>query len=387
MMWQLGNGCVIIRLKGRNLERLLNALRGDGVALSRIVRLSEDEMRLTMPAKDFRKIRRHANKLRCKVHIEQRGGAPFVARRAFKRPVLWIGCLVGIAVLALTSTRIWIIRIEGNSRVAEATIQRALAQHGLYRGAARPKATFDALADAVAAYDERIAWIGLDLDGVRLTVNVIEAKYDMLAIDPTVPCNVVAVKDGVITQILTLDGATDFAPGDLVRAGDVVISGLVSLPDIEEPMRVRARGLVKANVYYFSEHAQPLTATERRATGKTAAYRRVVLCGMTLSESKAPFTDFEIEGLSQTLLRVPFLPITILEGRYCEMAELPCELTVPEAAELALVEAEKGAMLRVPSDAAIAQKTSDWIFVDGLVIATCAVVTEESIGLTEELPY
>lgn len=386
-MWQLGNGCVIIRLKGRNLERLLNALRGDGVALSRIVRLSADEMRLSMPARDFRKIRRHANKLRCKVHIEQRGGAPFVVRRVIKRPVLWIGCLVGFAVLALASTRIWIIRIEGNSRVADATILRALTQQGLYAGAVRPKVTFDAVADAVAAYDERIAWIGLDLDGVRLTVSVLEAEYGMLAIDPTAPCNVVAVKDGVITQILAFEGAAGFAVGDYVRAGDVLISGAVALPDIEEPMRVHARGLVKANVYYFSEYAQPLAGTERMATGKTAAYRRVEICGLTLSESEAPFADYEIDGITKTLLRVPFLPISICEGRYCEMAELPSELSIPEAVELALVSAENGAMLRVPSDAAITQKTSDWIVYDGLVVATCAVVTEESIGLTEELPY
>lgn len=386
-MWQLGKGCVIIRLKGRNLERLLNALRGDGVALSRITRLSADEMRLTMPAKDFKKIRRHANKLRCKVHIEQRGGAPFVARRAIKRPVLWIGCLVAIAALALASTRIWVIRIEGNSRVAVATLQRALAQSGLHVGAARPKDTFDTLADTVAAYDERIAWIGLKLNGVCLTVSVSEAEYDMLAIDPKLPCNVVAVKDGVLTQILTLEGATDFKVGDYVRAGDLLISGTVILPDVEEPMRVHARGVVKANVYYFSEFAQPLIGTERMATGATAAYRRVEICGMTLSESEAPFADYEIEDLRQTLLRVPFLPITVWEGRYCEMAELPTELTVPEAVELALVGAENGAMLRVPSDAAITQKTSDWFVMDDLVIATCAVVTEESIGLTEELSY
>jgi similar to stage IV sporulation protein len=374
-------------LKGRNLERLLNALRGEGVALSRITRLSADEMRLSMPAKDFKKIRRHANKLRCKAHIEQRSGAPFVARRAIKRPVLWIGCLVAFAALALCSTRIWVIRIEGNTRVAEATIQRALTQHGLHIGAARPKRTFDALADAVAAYDERIAWVGLKLSGVCLTVSVLEAEYDMLAIDPTLPCNVVAVKDGVLTKILTLEGVTSFKVGDYVKAGDLLISGTVTLPDVEEPMRVHARGVVKANVYYFSEYAQSLVGSERLATGATAAYRRVEICGLTLSESDAPFADYEIENLSRTLLRVPFLPITVWEGRYCEMAELPTELSIPEAAELALVAAENGAMLRVPSDAAITQKTSDWFVADGLVIATCAVVTEESIGLTEELSY
>ncbi|MDO4572104.1 MAG: sporulation protein YqfD [Clostridia bacterium] len=384
-MWQLAKACVIIRIKGRNAERLLNALRGAGIPLRRVMRLSQDELRLSMDAKDFKRIRRHAGKLHCRVHIESRGGAPFRLMRLFRRRALWIGLLAGFCAMAAASTRVWFISVEGNRRVAETTIRRALEAQGIRAGAARPDSDFDALADALAAYDERIAWIGLDLDGVRLRVEVVEAEEDMLRLDPSLPCDVVAVKDGVITRMRALEGEAMFAVGDLVRAGDVLISGTVPLADIPEPLLVHARGLVTASVYYFSEYAQPLVAKERAATGRTAPYRRICLAGLTLFESEPPYADYEIENGPETLLRLPLLPVRVQAGEYIEMAERERTLSVEEAAELALVEAEKGALLRVPSDARITQKSSEWTERDGLVVATASVVAEESIGMTKEM--
>lgn len=384
-MWKLGKACVIIHINGKNAERFLNAMRGEGVPLSHITRVTKDELRATMPAKDFRRVRRHAGRLHCRVHIEDRGGAAFIALRLYRRRMLWIGGLAGLALLIAASTRLWHIRVEGNVRVSETTIRRKLAQHGLVVGAARPSGAFDALADAIAAYDERIAWVGLDLNGVCLTVRIKEAAYDMLALDPSVPCDIVAVKDGVVTEISALDGAAAFSVGEQVHAGDVLISGIIELADIPEPMFVHARGAVKASVYYFSEYAQGLSATERAPTGATSAYRRVSLCGLTLYESKAPYADFDVAECRETTWRLPLLPVTVWEGEYSEMAMQACELTPAEAAELALVEAERLALLRVPSDAAIVDKINDWTLRDGVVIATCAIVTKESIGLTKEI--
>lgn len=365
----------------------MNALRGEGVTLSRILRVAPDELRLSMPARDFRRIRRHAGKLHCRIHIEGRGGAPFLLMRLYRRPALWLGCLIGFALLIAASTRLWFVRIEGNARVSEATIRRALDAQGLKPGAPRPDGDFDAAADAIATYDERIAWIGLDLDGVCLTVHVMEAAYDMLALDPTVPCDVVAVKDGVVTSIRALEGAAMRAVGEYAYAGDVLISGIVELTDIPEPLLVHARGLVKANVYYFSEYAQPLATLDRGETGASAAYRRVTLCGYTLYESEPPFADYEIAACEERPAHLPLLPVSVFAGEYREMAPVQRELTPAEAAETALVEAEKGALLRIPVDAAIVEKTSEWQERDGLIVATCGIVTEESIGLTKEIGY
>lgn len=386
-MWKLGRACVIIHIKGRHAERLLNALRGEGVMLSHIMRVAPDELRLSMRAKDFRRIRRHAGKLHCRVHIERRGGAAFIARRLYRRRALWIGCLMGLALIVFASTRLWFIRVEGNERVSETTIRRALAQQGLWAGAGRPDGAFEAMADAIAAYDERIAWIGLDLNGVCLCVHVKEAEFEMLALDPDIPCDVVAVKDGIITEIRALEGAAAFLPGERVYAGDVAISGIVELADIPEPLLVHARGLVKANVYYFSEYAQPLSAEERRPTGASLPYRRVAVCGLTVYESETPYADFDVTDCRETLLRSPLLPISVCDGLFVEMSLQTIALSAAEAAATALTEAETGALLRIPTDAAIIGKTSDWREQDGVVIATCAVITEESIGMTKEIGY
>lgn len=112
-MWKLGKGCVIIRVSGKRAERMLNALRGDGVALRHVRRESPDAILLTMPAKDFRRVRTHAKRLNCRAHILSRQGAPFILLRLLRHKALWITGLVGIALLLIASTRIWRIRIVG----------------------------------------------------------------------------------------------------------------------------------------------------------------------------------------------------------------------------------------------------------------------------------
>ncbi len=384
-MWYFLRGCVIIRINGRKPERLLERMREAGIELRDVRSLGPYEVEAALPAGDFRRLRTLARKSRCRVHIVGKRGLPFHTRRVWRRPALWVTALLALGLIAFASTRILTVRVVGLERVPEALVLRALRERGVYVGSPKPDEELLSLAAYVRGYDARIAWAEIKLNGVILTAEIVENPREVVFLDSDVPADVCAVKDGVITYVEAYEGKALVAKGDSVSAGDVLISGMIELPDTAGSLLVHARGRVMANVYYFGEAAADATAPALVDTGNSASYRKVLVCGLTLYESKSFYEKYEIRDVVARPVTNWMLPVTLCTGTVCEQAYAEVALSLDEQKQSALIEAEHLALLRVPKDAAIVHKTSAVFEHDGLVSAVVGVMTEESIGLKREM--
>ena len=105
-----------------------------------------------------------------------------------------------------------------------------------------------------------------------------------------------------------------------------------------------------------------------------------------LFESDIPFASYRLTDTQSDTLRGAVLPLRVVTGVCEELTMQTRQLSASEQKELAAYEAEEGAMLRVPSDASIVEKTITYTEYDGCLIAVVCVVTEETIGIQKELP-
>lgn len=267
---------------------------------------------------------------------------------------------------------------------------RALAEQGLKRFCAYPNRPLSDIALEARLYDERIAWLSLMLTGSRLYVQVTESERLVTTSDPAAPCDIVAVKDGILTDVSVLTGRTMRSVGERVRAGDVLIMGEF-LPDtneeVLEPMRVHARGRILANVYYCAEYTAEATETVPVESGNAAPYRRISVCGRTLFETPPPFALYEVQNIAAHTVTDAMLPVTVLTGDYAEltMREMPCDSA--RRIEEALFGAEQLAYLKIPKDAVIVDKQQRIVELQGVTVGVVGVVTEESIGLEKEIAH
>ena len=387
-MWQFVKGCVIIQCTGRNLPRFLNLLRSNGVRVSDARSLPEGGMRLTVPARDFARIRPLVRQSACRVHIVSRGGLPFLLWRIQRRPVLWIGMAITVCAMLFLSTRIVHIRVEGIRRLPEELVLRALSEQGVERFGAYPNRNLEDIASMMRLYDERIAWVSLALSGNCLRVDVTETEPSVSTVDSDTPCDVVAVKDGVIKKLEVYEGHSTFSVGDAVSAGDVVITGEF-FPEtnevVEAPMRVHARGSVEAEVYYFSEYAAEPTETVLLDSGNSVPYRKITLWGMTLSQTEIPYAEYEIRHVVTRPFAQSVLPVMVAEGLCYELTEQTRDRTRAEQIEFALTCAEQLAYLKIPKDAEIVDKRKRTTVSDRVVIAVVCIITRETIGLSREI--
>jgi len=386
-MWQLMKGYVIIQIKGKDAERLLNAIRAHGISMADIRRIDRHTVHCRLRAADFKHLHRIARKSRCRIHILSRGGTVFRVRRILRQKTLLISLAVVFSLILFFSTRICFIRVVGCERIAEKTVLRALESLGVSVGRPRKGLSFPELNTQLLAADERIAWAGLSLDGVILTVEIEEAVLVPDAINPDIPCDIVAVKDGVIVSVTAHGGVPAVKTGDIVHAGDVLIRGDLTREDSQSPLFVHAYGEAIAEVYYFSQAAVLSEVLEPQPSGRTEPYRAVQLGGRAFYESKTSFAAYEKANVACENLFGCCIPLTLLSGEYAELTEQSVMLDESEMRSRAAAEAEQNAMLRIPKDAKIIEKSVIYAEHDGCLIAVACIVTHESIGLKKEISY
>jgi len=381
------NAYVIIRLSGNRTERLLERMRCSGIPIYAIDRITDDTIEFSMRASDFHRLHPLARNSRCHVHIVRKMGTAFTLKRVLQRRALWISCLILFGLVFTASTRILYIDVQGCSKVAEQTVIRALETHGLKIGASRKGWDFPTLNNQIRLYDDRIAWVGLSLDGVVLHAKIVEMIPTTEEDDSNAPADVVAKKDGIVTRIETSSGRSCVLVGQSVLAGDTLISGDLTREDSQYPVYAHGSGLIYAKVAYTAEAIAGLEDTVLSDSGNSVIYRQVRLGNRILFTSEIPYKHHVLRDCKETLATDTFLPLRVMEGLCCEQTEQPVSRTTEEMAEAAIVDAERIAMLKIPKDASIVEKHAVWAKSDAQVIGIVTIITEESIGMTKEISF
>ncbi len=384
-MWKIKDACVIIQINGGGAERFLNLAAGAGIPMREVAFQGRGAVRVTMRARDFRRLRPICRQTRCRVEIVERVGAPYRVHMLVRRKTLWIGCALALLLLGFLSTRILVISVTGAVRVPASVVLRALGEEGVSLFAPRGGLHLPGIADKVRVYDERIAWAGIDLDGVVCHVRIVEAEPIPALPDTETPCDIVAAKDGVVEEIAPLNGKACFAKGQAVRAGDVLIRGDITREGETERLLVTARGEVLARVYYYAEATVEATEEALTETGARAPYRGLRIGKWMLSETKPPFSEYIVSELAQTGPLGAVLPIRLETGAFIELALGRRSLTKAEQIEKALSEAAMRAYDKLPRDAAIVEQQSGYVELDGCVKGVVCIVTRESIGIRREI--
>lgn len=173
-----------------------------------------------------------------------RRGLPVLVLAILRRPGLVAGAVAALLLLCLSPLFLWDIEVTGNELLSCAEIEQELALAGLSRGAFLPRVDADRVAGDLRLADARLAYVKVNLRGTVASVQVREAKISPPETVPS-PAHLVAAKDGVITLPLVFEGQCLVREGEIVRAGQLLASGLI--PSENNGTRVtRAAGQVLA---------------------------------------------------------------------------------------------------------------------------------------------
>lgn len=385
-------GQVRVRAECAFPERVLNLCGARELAFWDLEWESGTAFTCRMSRKDWKTLQRVGRNLDCEFDLVGLEGAPYFLLRFRHRQTLAVG-LVGCALaLFLGSFFIWDFQVEGNETVPTEEILRALEKNGVGLGTFGLSLDGENIRNHVLLDVPELSWIAVNVSGCRANVQVRERTPPPVMIDRREPCNLVARRAGLVKKIQTIGGVACVIPGSAVTEGQLLISG------VEDTDTVGARvlagmGKVEARTWYDLTVSMPLTAMEKRWTGKEKTGVSLIFGTWRIKF----FSNSSIEGAEYdkitsrhplSLLDVP-LPVTLVveKWRFYEPVPTPQDAAGTEKAAEAILTAQLREMVEpygeVKSTLCSSRQRGDTLIVT--LSAECLEEIGESVPIyTEE---
>lgn len=339
---QFFSGTVSFRADGDFPERFMNLSERHGIRLFSVKR-TDNGITGKMPSSDYRRIRPVAMRTGMRVRITKKTGLPFIILPYRKRPGIPVGIVLFILTVFLLSRFVWIISFPDVDEALAAEIKEAAYNAGIRPGARRSFLDGQALSNRIELDVDGISWASVNIFGSNVTIDVREYEKFISEINDNEPCNIVASKPGIITEIHALQGEACTEKGKIVDSGELLISGVIEDASSTVSM-VHASGTVLARTDHRFTKTVSFFQSEPLETGRIIKIRRMTLFDVELPLyiGKLPHGDFRKERTERPVtIGNLTLPMTIINETWRETKVMEHCISKKEAEKRALEAVEK----------------------------------------------
>jgi len=390
-LWNYIRGYVIILVEGYFLEKFINICAHRQIYLWDIKRQNSCVMALKVSIRGFKMIKPVAKKSRCRVRIMKKKGLPFIFNRYKRRKTFLIGAVLFLVSFYVLTSFVWVVEITGNKKLESSYIEAQLASMGVKPGVLKFNINPDKVVNDMMLNNDDLSWISVTVKGTKVKVQVVERTKPPALINKNEPCNIVALKDGVIKSIIVKDGQEMVKVGDTVTKGQVLISGSISIKNQEGRTRlVHAMGTVKARTWYEEECPIVTTVTEKVRTGNKKDNYSIILFSkrINLFHDEEIFENYDKIEIKKRLQIGDdlVLPIGYIVDRYYEHNIVSKTIDFEDAKRIAADTAYKKVLERIPADAEKVKTNLNVVQKDnGETLAKVTVECIEDIGFAERI--
>ncbi len=277
-------GYLIISVSGFSVERFINLAMNRDILLMDI-KYNKSTVTMKVSIKGFKLLKPIAKKTKCRIKIVEKKGVPFFIFRYRKRKILFFGFIIMIIVLYLLSSRVWLITYTGLDRIEKNEFESYLKRQGLYVSCKKRGLDKEKIKENISKDFKEVAWVNIDFVGTKVDVFIKETIVVKEKDDYETPSNLVAKKDGVIDNIVVETGIAKVKPLDVVKKGDILITGEIDVKEDEFGVLksyVPSNGDVLARTNYEFEFFVPYEYEEKAYTGKEKNDSRYIVFGKNI---------------------------------------------------------------------------------------------------------
>lgn len=222
-------GYVRIRIEGYSPERFLNLCSYHNIDI-RGLSPCDKGYEMYISAGDFKKLKPLVKKTHTKIRVCKKCGFPFYMLKNKRRKIFFAGAVLFVILLNIYSLFIWDIHFEGNVRRTDETLAGFLSEDGIKPGMLKKTVDCEGIVKNIRKEYNDIVWASASIEGSRLKIQIkentdtySEETVDTSEIDKAT--DLVAIKDGIITEMVTRAGIPQVHIGDSVKKGDILVLG------------------------------------------------------------------------------------------------------------------------------------------------------------------
>ena len=198
-----------------------------------------------------------------------------------------------------------------------------------------------------------LEWIEIERVGTKYVVNLTERVINEEKTDNT-PKDIVASKDALIMYIVNKNGTAIKEVNELVKKGDIIISGNILRGEDVIDM-VEARGEIYGEVWYTVTTTVPYEFTEYVKTGEVVNHIYLDLFGTKITLMGKYDTNMSLNETT-TLIDKPYLFFKVIKERMELYKYKTYKLTKEEAKKEALKRSDKAVTNKLDMDEYILDK-------------------------------
>ncbi len=260
-----------------------------------------------------------SKKYGCAVIVKSKHGIPYILDKYRARTGILAGLIFMTLFLTIMPNFIWKIEIEGNEKVSSDYIKSKLAEIGVHEGVFFPTLKLVPLQKQLELEFSELSYFAINRNASKLTVQVRELNEKIEILDNDQPCNIVSTKTGQITSIIAKYGKKMVKVNDVVKKGDVLISGFIEYErENTQPRYVHAAGQVMAQTFDVKTFSQEYVEN-RKVYLEEIEKKSLNLFGLNipLDFNKTPKGSFDIETKTDNVSVFGYnLPIVITQQTY-----------------------------------------------------------------------
>lgn len=259
-------GYVNIVVEGFFIERFINTCISKKIFFWKTNRMKSTAFSANIGIRNYKEVVKIAKKCQCKIRITNKNGLPFLLNKYRKRKIFVLTLGIIIVGIITIFNFIWNIEINGIDGIKQKEIMEFIQNEGINIGKYKNNIDLQSLINKIRIERDDIAWVGMEIKGTNLIINVAEADKKPEIINEDEYCNVVADKDGIIVKVKAQNGTPAVEQGTTVKKGDILIQGWLEGKHTENRY-VHAEGEIIAKVWYSEKEKVYYKQTYENQTG------------------------------------------------------------------------------------------------------------------------
>jgi len=223
--WNAVDGMVTAELTGADPGESLQIINGRNIRLYRVEWAGELTVQFRCSRRHRKEINAICGKRGDSIRFSEERGLGVLGKNLLRRPLL-IGSFLFFLVLTMVlPTRVLFFRVEGNESVPARLILETAADCGIRFGVSRRAVRSEKMKNALLGAMPQLKWAGINTSGCTAVISVRERLMQEEKPASTGVISIVAARDGFITSCTVTRGNGLCAPGQVVKEGQVLISG------------------------------------------------------------------------------------------------------------------------------------------------------------------
>ncbi len=299
-------------------------------------------------------------------------------KRLISHPGLLAGALLSLFLYLWLGGMVWEVRVVSSGDVDEDRVLSLLAEAGLEEGVRLSSIDIDRVVNAYLLSDPDTAFAAVHLRGVVAEIELIPKDAGGEDTGKAEPCNIVATRDALITDMILYAGVGTVRIGDTVAEGDILVSGIIT--DKGGTRFLPASADVWGQVEDVVRIEVPLVSTTRQVVAKKTVGAKLQFFGMEFSFGN---TSASLTSTGRQIYLFDRIRLPIRTTLYCHLETREVEVTYDEKTARQMADAmlrhRLSEMLR---DSILIETHESYTLEGQVLVLECRVRYETNISKT-----